>query len=55
MKINFMYIENINNFIQTCEKIEITNLFKTEDLIEGRNLHTVVDCILELKKKHAQN
>jgi hypothetical protein len=52
MKINFMYIENINNFLQSTEKLGILSTFKTDDLMEGKNTQAVVDCILELKKKY---
>ena len=54
MKINFMYIENINNFLQSCEKLGVIT-FHTDDLLEGKNVQAVVDCILDLKKKYNNN
>jgi len=53
----FMQMENINHFLEACEKIgvPIRDLFSTSDLYERRNLGLVAHTIYALAKVAEQN
>lgn len=53
MKMAFKQMENINNFLQFCEKYGMnkTDLFQTVDLYENQNMWQVVICLHALGRK----
>jgi hypothetical protein len=50
MKMPFMMRENIVQFLEACKKygMKDTDLFVTQDLFEGDNLVSVLDCLFSL-------